>query len=169
MVSVACVNGGAMGGGTELALSCDFRVFGAGATFRMVQTTLGLIPGWGGGSRLVKLVGRRDAIRVLSGAEKLDTAALLELGIADAVAEPGSAAEDAARTLVQPLLAARYPGAVQESKRLIGFVDDNHDMEECLAFEREGFARVWQGEENLDALSRLSARKRASPPASKAQ
>ena len=156
-ISIAVVTG-AMGGGTEFAFSCDFRVFSEQAKFQMVQTKLGLVPGWGGGSRLVSLVGRKNAIRVLCSGRRLDAHECLKLGIADAVAAHGQSAREAALEFGQQFANPAYPGAVRESKRLIGFADDCFGMENALAFERDVFAGVWQGEENLDALSKIAAK-----------
>ena len=67
-ISVAAINGPAMGGGLELALACDFRIAVKSAKLAFPEVTLGLIPGWGGINRLTKLVGPARAKRMyLSG------------------------------------------------------------------------------------------------------
>ena len=147
-----------MGGGTELALSTDCRVFGDQAKFQMVQTKLGLVPGWGGGSRLVSLVGRKRAIEVLCSGRRLNPQECMGLGIADAIATPNQSAREAALKFGEQFLNPTYPRAVREAKRLIGFADDCLGMEQALEFERSVFAKVWQGEENLDALAKISAK-----------
>ncbi|GBG31338.1 Ethylmalonyl-CoA decarboxylase [Hondaea fermentalgiana] len=160
-ISVAVVNGGAMGGGTEIVLSTDFRVFQSKANFRMVQTTLGLVPGWGGGTRLVNLVGRTKALEVLCGAPKLDADGLAELGIADCVSGPDETAEAAAERFMKPFYDAKYPGAVQGAKSIIGFAHDHSDIDVSLNHEREVFSRAWQGEENKHALAEIDRARQA--------
>jgi ethylmalonyl-CoA/methylmalonyl-CoA decarboxylase len=161
LVSCALLSGGgAMGGGTELALSCDLRVMEDKAQFQMVQTKLGLSPGWGGGSRLVGLVGRRAAIKVLCTAQRLSAHDCLELGLADAVGHEGQSASEVAQRLLEPIGSAAYPHSVQQCKRLIAFADDAPGMAQSLEFEEGIFASVWQGAENLDALAKLKNKAR---------
>ena len=63
-ITIAAINGAAMGGGLELALACDFRIAVKSAKLGMPETSLGLIPGWGGMTRLAKLVGMPRAKRM---------------------------------------------------------------------------------------------------------
>lgn len=67
-ITVAAINGPAMGGGLELALACDFRIAVKSAKLACPEVTLGVIPGWGGISRLTKLIGPARAKKMyLSG------------------------------------------------------------------------------------------------------
>jgi len=67
-VTVASINGAALGGGLELALACDFRIAVKHAKVGLPEVTLGLVPGWGGVNRLTKLIGSSRAKRLyLSG------------------------------------------------------------------------------------------------------
>jgi len=159
-ISIACVNGGAIGGGTELALSCDFRAFQLGATFQMVQTKLGLTTGWGGGSRLVQLVGRGSALKIFSGAQKLGTSDLERLGVADVLSSSEDEfSEEAAIRFAETFLSAKYPRVVHASKHVVGVAADTGDLFKASENERRVFGKVWQGEENKDALATLQARK----------
>ena len=80
-VTVAEIGAAAMGGGLELALSCDLRVAAREATLGLPETRLGLLPGAGGTQRLTNLCGRGVADRLILGAEIVDGAKALELGI----------------------------------------------------------------------------------------
>lgn len=80
-VTVAEIGAAAMGGGLELALSCDFRVAAREATLGLPETRLGLVPGAGGTQRLTNLCGRGVAERLILGAEIVDGAQALELGL----------------------------------------------------------------------------------------
>jgi ethylmalonyl-CoA/methylmalonyl-CoA decarboxylase len=62
MISVALVEGTAVGGGAELAMSCDFMVMSDKARFGFVQSKMGLITGWGAGTRLVRKFGSSKAL-----------------------------------------------------------------------------------------------------------
>lgn len=81
LVTVAEINGAAMGGGLELALACDLRVAAQEAKLALPETNLGLIPGAGGTQRLTNLVGAATAKRLILGAEIMDGALAQTLGV----------------------------------------------------------------------------------------
>lgn len=87
-LSVAVVDGPAIGGGAELLTACDLRVLSPRARVHFVHARLGVVPGWGGTARLVRLVGRAAALRILARAEALGPEACREIGLADAVGDP---------------------------------------------------------------------------------
>jgi enoyl-CoA hydratase len=82
---IAAINGTAAGGGLELALSCDFRFAAEGAKLGFPENNVGLIPGSGGCSRLVKLVGISKAKRLVMSGEMIPASTALELGLVDEV------------------------------------------------------------------------------------
>ena len=86
---IAALNGVAAGGGLELALSCDFRFAAETATLGFPENNVGLIPGSGGCSRLVKLLGLSRAKRLVMSAEMLPAPRALALGLVDEVFAPG--------------------------------------------------------------------------------
>lgn len=99
----AFVNGAAMGGGVELALSCDYRTVSAGLpAFALPETFLGLLPGWGGCWMLPNLVGAEKALTVivdnpLSQNRMLKAKDVVALGIGDVLLEPADFIEDSVR------------------------------------------------------------------------
>ena len=110
---VAAVDGFALGGGFELALMADCLVLGATAKVGLPETSLGLIPGAGGAQRLLSLVGRARATRLVLTGEILPAATAYDWGIAGWLAQ--GAAEDVARPLTEKL-ADRAPLALQAAK-----------------------------------------------------
>ena len=84
VISVAAIQGSAVGGGTEIALCCDQRVFDPAASFYMLHKKMGVVPGWGGGVRLVGILGRSQALRLLANPRKLTPHECKDIGIADA-------------------------------------------------------------------------------------
>lgn len=88
MPVIAAINGVAAGGGMELALSCDFRFAATTARLGFPENNVGLIPGSGGCSRLVKLVGPAKAKRLVMTGEMIQAPAALELGLIDEVVAP---------------------------------------------------------------------------------
>lgn len=82
---IAAVNGFALGGGCELAMSCHLRIASENAKFGQPEVKLGLIPGYGGTQRLVHLVGKTKATELLMTAEMVGSAEALQLGLVNYV------------------------------------------------------------------------------------
>jgi enoyl-CoA hydratase len=82
---VAAVNGFALGGGCELAMSCHFRVASENAKFGQPEVNLGLIPGYGGTQRLVQLIGKGKAMELLMSAHMIDANEAKQLGLVNYV------------------------------------------------------------------------------------
>lgn len=84
-VTVAAINGYALGGGLEIALACDLRIAAESAELGFPEVSVGVIPGWGGTQRLVRLVGRGIAKDLILTARRLSAAEALTLGIVNRV------------------------------------------------------------------------------------
>ena len=82
---IAAINGYAMGGGMELALSCDIRIAADVATFAQSETTIGLPPGWGGTYRLPKTVGLSKAKELIYTGKRFTVEEALEMGFVNHV------------------------------------------------------------------------------------
>lgn len=90
MPTIACLDGLAMGGGLELALTCDLRIAGPAATrLGLTETKLGIIPGAGGTSRLTRLVGAARAKELIFSAKLVDAVEASRIGFVDIVAQEG--------------------------------------------------------------------------------
>lgn len=107
---VACVNGFALGGGCELAMSCHFRIASDNAKFGQPEVNLGLIPGYGGTQRLVQLIGKGRAMELLMSAGMLDAATALQYGLVNYVV-PQEELLTKARTILE-LINTKAPIAV---------------------------------------------------------
>lgn len=84
---VAAVNGFALGGGCELAMSCHFRTASSNAKFGQPEVNLGIIPGYGGTQRLTQLVGKGKAMELMMSANMIDAAQALQSGLVNYVFE----------------------------------------------------------------------------------
>lgn len=116
-VTLAEIGGAALGGGFELALSCDLRVAAAEAKVGLPEVKLGLIPGAGGTQRLTRLVGPGLARRLILGAEAVDGATAERLGL---VQWSCPRAELAARAAAIARQVAGLPrAALAEAKRCV--------------------------------------------------
>ena len=85
---IAAINGAAMGGGLELALACDIRIMSRKAQLRFPELTLGLIPGWGGTQRAIRLIGGTRTKEMVLLADAVTPDKALEWGLVNYLAEP---------------------------------------------------------------------------------
>src|SRR5687767_15024187 len=102
--TLAAVNGFALGGGCELAMSCHFRVAADTAKFGQPEVKLGITPGYGGTQRLPRLVGRGRALQLLLTGEVIDAQEAYRIGLVNAVV-PGAELLDRARAMLGQMLA----------------------------------------------------------------
>lgn len=116
-LTIAAVEGPAVGGGGVLALALDLRVFGRSAHLRLPEARLGFNLAWGGLPRLVSLVGPARAKRLLFTDLRVDPALALDWGLADLVAEDGAAVDESMRLAGEA--AAVPPLALRMTKRAI--------------------------------------------------
>ena len=159
-VTIAAINGFALGGGLELALACDFRVAAAQAELGQPEVGLGAIPGWGGTLRLPRLIGLPAAKDLIFGGERITAARAASLGLVDAVV-------DAPKLLDAALeLAARYtnrsPWAIAQAKEAIqtGLANPDEGLRAELRFVAERSASGDQA-----ALQAFGRRHRVPPTA----
>src|SRR5690606_37297798 len=82
---IAAVNGFALGGGLELAMSCHFRIASENAKLGLPEVTLGLIPGYGGTQRLPKLIGKGRAMQAIMTAEMMSAERAEQIGLVNEV------------------------------------------------------------------------------------
>jgi len=85
---IAAINGAALGGGLELALSCDIRIASAKALFGLPEVNLGIIPGWGGTQRLARLIPRSKAAEMLLTGRPIDAQEAYRIGLVNKVVPP---------------------------------------------------------------------------------
>ena len=82
---IAAINGFALGGGCELAMSCHLRIAAENAKFGQPEVNLGLIPGYGGTQRLIRYIGRTKALELMMTADMISAQQALELGLVNYV------------------------------------------------------------------------------------
>src|SRR5689334_24803838 len=101
--TVAAVNGFALGGGCELAMSCHIRIASEAAKFGQPEVQLGLIPGYGGTQRLPRFVGRGRALQLLLTGEMIDAQEAFRIGLVNRVV-PGDQLLASASAMIQQML-----------------------------------------------------------------
>jgi enoyl-CoA hydratase len=157
-ISVAAVDGLALGGGLELALACTMRVAGAEARFGLPEVKLGLIPGAGGTQRLPRVVGRARALDIMLTGRQVDSREAYAIGLVDRVAQSGSA-EQTALQLARELCALSLPA----QQAVIRAVDAAYDLPLAAGLEYE-VALVQQLFETGEAKEGLAAFLEKRPP-----
>jgi enoyl-CoA hydratase len=115
--TIAAVNGHALGGGCELACACDWIYASSQARFGQPEVKLGIIPGFGGTSRLLRRVGVAWAKELVLTGEPIDAETALRIGLANRVFPADELLAAAIR--VGETIAARGPLAVAQAKRLL--------------------------------------------------
>jgi enoyl-CoA hydratase/carnithine racemase len=138
LVTIAAVQGHAIGAGFQLALNCDLRVLADDARFSMAEVTLGLVPDLGGTKRLTELVGPSRALEICVTGRRLSAQEADRIGLATAVV-PGAELAGAVSDLAAAVLAADQ-GAVAEIKALLAGATDRSYAEQDRA-EREAQTR----------------------------
>ncbi len=113
-VTIAAINGYALGGGTELALACDIRVASDTAQLGLPETSLGLLPGWGGTQRLSRLVGPGISKELIFTARRIKAEEALRIGLVNRIV-PGDTLLVEAKQLAQ-LILKNSPIAIQQAK-----------------------------------------------------
>ncbi len=149
MVTIAAVNGYALGGGCELAMSCDFRFAAENAKLGQPEILLGLIPGAGGTQRLPRLVGLSKAKELVFSGRMVDVVEGERIGLVDAVFPADELYDQACEA------AARYaagPFALRLAKRAI---EDGTEMplDQALRFERQLFAECFATEDATTGIA----------------
>lgn len=148
---VAAINGHALGGGLEIAMSCDLR-FAAEGEYRLglPEVSLGLLPGNGGTQRLSRLIGQTKALDMMITNTAVGPQRALELGIVDKVFS--------AETLVQETVAyvaklAKGPSLAIGNIKIATKVGMELPLDGGLAFEREAVWRLFMSEDATEGLT----------------
>jgi len=154
---IAAINGVAYGGGSEVALACDYRIAADSAKLGLLQVKLAIMTSWGGGPRLARLIGRSKALALLTTGDILKAEQALEMGIVDQVVEPAELL-DAAKDLAGRM-AANSPLAVRYAKLLL---NDQREMsfQGALNYESELFSVVWASEDHTEAVNALKEKRK---------
>ncbi len=117
MPAIAAVHGFALGGGFELALSCDVIVADSTAVVGLPEVSVGVIPGGGGTQLLPRRVGAARAAELIFSARRVEAAEARELGLVDVLVEPGRDREEALALAAR--IARNSPVGVRAAKRAL--------------------------------------------------
>ncbi len=155
---IAAINGFALGGGCELAMSADIRIASERARFGQPEINLGLIPGYGGTQRTTRLVGRGMAMYLCLTGEMIDAAEALRIGLVERVVPAAELLGEARR--IAEMVAAKSPLATVAIKRAI---DGGAalPMREALAIEALAFGSLVGTEDFREGTSAFLEKRKA--------
>lgn len=146
---VAVIHGFALGGGCELALTCDFRLASDKASFGLPEINLGIIPGSGGTQRLTRLVGAAKAKEMIYFGDVIDAATAEKIGLVTKVF-PAEALMDEAFKFAKKL-ASKTPVAMKTAKEVIN-TGVNLDLASALKLEIQSVATVFASQDGKEGM-----------------
>jgi enoyl-CoA hydratase/carnithine racemase len=149
-VSIAAINGYAMGGGLECALACDLRIAESSAQMALPEATVGLLPCAGGTQNLAWLVGEGWAKRMILCGERVDAMTALRIGLVEQVVDKGQA-KAAALELARGV-EKQSPTSVAACKRLIQGARHQAPAH-VLPLERELFVDLFDTEDQKEGVN----------------
>jgi enoyl-CoA hydratase len=147
---LAAVNGFALGGGTEIALACDFVYASENAKFGLPEVTLGIFPGFGGTQRLPRLIGKGKAKELIMTGRMITSQEALALGIVNRVFPQASLMEETRKVASQ--IASNGVVGVKLAKMLVnsGF---NMELTEACSLESYAFSLGFTTEDQKEGMT----------------
>lgn len=147
---IAAINGFSLGGGNELAMSCDIRIASEAAKFGQPEVNLGIIPGYGGTQRLPRLVGKGVAKKLILTGAMIGAEEAMKIGLVDEVVpaeELMTKVEEMAKTIM-----TKAPIAV---KMAIAAINNgmNTDLRTGVQFEAEAFQTTFNSEDRVEGMA----------------
>ena len=157
-VSIAAINGYAMGGGLEVALACDIRIAETQAVMALPEATVGLLPCAGGTQNLTALVGEGWAKRMILCGERIDATKALGLRLVEEVVETGEALNAAIALAAK--VANQSPSSVTACKTLIQ-AGRTMPRNQALPIERELFVGLFDTEDQAEGVNAFLGKRKA--------
>ena len=147
---IAAVNGYALGGGTEIAVACDFIYASENARFGLPEVTLGIFPGFGGTQRLPRLIGKGKAKELILTGKMITAQEAYQMGIVNRVFPPASLMEETKKVALQ--IAANGAVGLRLAKMAMdaGF---NMDLTEACSLESYAFSLGFTTEDQKEGMT----------------
>lgn len=154
---IAAINGLALGGGTELALCCDFRIAADNAKFGQPEINLGIIPGGGATQRLPRLIGATKAKELIFLGDIFDAATAEKLGLVNKVVPTDALLEEAQKLAKK--LASKPAVAMRMAKTAIN-TGLNLDIASALTLETQSFVVAFASDDRKEGISAFGEKRK---------
>lgn len=155
---IAAVSGWCLGGGCELALSCDMLIASETAKFGQPEINLGVIPGAGGTQRLTRAVGKTLAMEMVLNNRTLNANEAAQFGIANRVVPAERYLEEALSLAAE--IAARAPLALQAAKQMVNHAFES-SLTDGLAEERRTFYDLFDTRDQKEGMQAFAEKRKA--------
>jgi len=155
---IAAVSGWALGGGCELALSCDMIIASDSAKFGLPEVTLGVIPGAGGTQRLTHALGKALAMEMVLNDRKLTAQEALHHGLVNRVVPVDDYLDEALKFADE--IASRAPLAVRAAKKMINASYESF-LADGLAEEKQTFYNLFSTEDQKEGMKAFVEKRKA--------
>lgn len=153
---IAAVNGFALGGGNELAMSCDFRIASENAVFGQPETGLGITPGFGGTQRLARLVGSGYAKQMVYTARNIKADEALRIGLVNQVVSAEELMPTAEK--LASVIAGNAPIAVRNCKKAMNEgIEQN--MDDAIVTEEKLFGDCFESYDQKEGMANFLRKK----------
>ena len=157
-VTIAAVNGFALGGGCEISMSCDFRVASDNAKFAQPETGLGILPGFGGTQRLPRLVGKGRAKELIFTCDQIDAQEAYRIGLANKVV-PQEELLDTCKAMAKKIM-SKGSYAVSLAKQAINTGMDT-DLASGLTLEANLFGLSFSTDDKKEGMTAFLEKRKA--------
>jgi enoyl-CoA hydratase/carnithine racemase len=154
VMTIAAVNGLALGGGCEIAMACDVRLAGDSASFGQPEIGLGIIPGFGGTQRLPRLVGSAKALEMNTVGDPISAEEAFEYGLVNRLTADHELFDTALAWARR--FAGQAPVALEQIKR----VSHAGDLDEGIEAEKAGFIAAFTSEDAREGISAFLAKRK---------
>lgn len=155
MITMALIQGKAIGGGAEIAVTTDLRAITKSAKMGYVHCRVGIVAAWGGGSRLVQLVGPSRAVELMSSGRLVGAEEALNLGLVNSILDDSDLKDEQVMEKAKDYLRSHLVGAKSTIIAMKGLVNAARTLplEQALVAEGQILSSTWGKPPHLEALN----------------
>lgn len=155
MITMALIQGKAIGGGAEIAVTTDLRTITSSAKIGYVHCRVGIVAAWGGGARLVQLVGPSRAVELMSSGRLVGADEALSFGLVNNIIDDSNISDAEVMNRAKDYLKSHLIGAKSTIIAIKGLINAARTLplEQALVVEGQILSSTWGKQPHLDALN----------------